>query len=363
MSPTLERALTRVPGRPPLRAGRLSGVWRPRSMAVAALGLAAAALAMAANIGQGEYPIGVLEVLGILAGGGAETEQFIVLQLRLPRSLTGVLVGSALGISGAITQAITRNPLASPDLLGITQGAAAVAVAVIVTGGSHGVISGLAAAVGLPVAALGGGLLSGVLIYILAYRRGMQGYRLVLVGIGVNAVAVSIIQWLLTIAEVTDAARATVWLNGSLNARGWEHAVPVGLALLVLVPTALVLAFVLGALQLGDDTARGLGVPVNAARSALLLVAVGLAATAVSAAGPMVFVALVAPQLALRLVRAPRPPLLASATLGAALTVTADLVTRTAFGAVTLPVGIVTAVLGAPFLLYLLAVQNRKAHL
>ena len=328
-------------------------------MLVAALGLAATVLALAVNTGHGDYPIGVLDVFGVLAGGGSDAQQFIVLGLRLPRSLTGALVGAALAISGAITQTITRNPLASPDILGITAGAGAAAVAVIVLGGSYGAISGA----GLPLAALAGGLLTGVLMYVLAYRRGIEGYRLVLTGIGINAVAVSVTSWLLIAAAVTEAGRATVWINGSLNASGWEDVVPVGLALLGVTPVVLVLVFVLGALQFDDDTARGLGVRVGGARTALLLVAVALASVATAAAGPIVFVALVAPQLALRLVRASRPPLLASATLGAALTVTADLIARTVFGATQLPVGIVTAVLGAPFLLYLLARQHRKTRI
>ncbi len=366
MSTTLTSSHTappRVPGRPPLRIGRrFSGVWRPRSMLVAALGLAATVLAMAVNIGRGEYPISVLEVLGVLFGGGEDTGRFIVLELRLPRSLTGALVGAAFGISGAITQAITRNALASPDIIGINAGASAAAVAVIVLGGTYGAVSGLVAVVGVPIAALAGGLLTATLIYLLAYRKGIEGYRLVLIGIGVQAVCISLVSWLLIIASVTDAGRAVVWLNGSLNARGWEHVVPVGLALLVLVPAALLLVFVLGALQFGDDTARGLGVRVNGARTALLLVAVGLASVAVASAGPIAFVALVAPQLAVRLIGASRPPLLASATVGAALTVIADLIARTAFGATELPVGIVTAVLGAPFLLYLLARRNREVR-
>ncbi|MQA14586.1 MAG: iron chelate uptake ABC transporter family permease subunit [Pseudonocardiaceae bacterium] len=353
----------RVPGRPPLRIGRrVSGVWRPRSMLVAVLGLAATVLAMAVNIGRGEYPISVLEVLGVLFGGGDEVGRFIVLELRLPRSLTGSLVGVAFAISGAIMQAIARNPLASPDIIGINAGAGAAAVGVIVLGGTYGAVSGLVAVVGVPVAALAGGLLTATLIYLLAYRKGIEGYRLVLIGIGINAVCVSVTSWLLIVADVTDAGRAVVWLNGSLNARGWEHVAPVGLALLVLVPAALLLAFVLGALQFNDDTARGLGIRVNGARTALLLVAVALASVAVASAGPIVFVALVAPQLALRLVGSSRPPLLASATVGAALTVTADLIARTAFGATALPVGIVTAVLGAPFLLYLLARGNREVR-
>lgn len=331
-------------------------------MLVAALGLVATVLAMAVNIGRGEYPVSVLEVLGVLFGGGEEAARFIVLELRLPRSLTGALVGAAFAISGAIIQAIARNPLASPDIIGINAGAGAAAVLVIVLGGAYGKVSGLVAVVGVPVAAVAGGVLAATLIYLLAYRKGIEGYRLVLIGIGVNAICVSLISWLLIIASVIDASRALVWLNGSLNGRGWEHVVPVSLALLVLVPAALLLSFVLGALQFGDDTARGLGIRVNGARTALLLVAVGLAAVAVASAGPIAFVALVAPQLAVRLVGGSRPPLLASATIGAALTVTADLIARTAFGATTLPVGIVTALLGAPFLLYLLARGNREVR-
>jgi iron complex transport system permease protein len=350
----------RVAGRPPIRVGRLSGVWRARMVAVVLAGLVLVVLAAAANIGRGDFPISLGEVLTVLAGGGDGAQRFIVLELRLPRTLTGILVGAALGISGAITQAVARNPLASPDILGVTAGAGAAAVAVIVLGGGSGAAVGLLARAGLPVAALVGGLGTAALVYLLAYRRGIDGYRLVLVGVGIGAVAAALTSWLLVLAETNDAARATVWLTGSLNARGWEHAVPVGLALAVLVPVALLLAFGLGALQFGDDTARGLGVRVDRTRAALVLVAVALAAVATAGAGPIGFVALVVPQICLRLVGSARPPLLASAVYGALLTVVADLLARTALG-VELPVGIVTAVLGAPYLLYLLARHDRGA--
>lgn len=327
-------------------------------IAVTLVGIGLVVLAAAANIGRGDFPISLGEVLAVLFGGGDSAEQFIVLELRLPRTLTGILVGAALGLSGAITQAVARNPLASPDILGVTAGASAAAVIVIVLGGSNGAIVGFLASVGLPVAALIGGLVTAALVYALAYRRGIEGYRLVLVGVGIGAVAMSVTSWLLVVAEVYEAARATVWLTGSLNARGWEHVVPVGLALTVLVPIALLLAFGLGVLQFGDDTARGLGMRINRARAALILVAVGLAAVATSSAGPIVFVALVVPQICQRLVGAARPPLLASAVYGALLTVVADLIARTVLG-VEIPVGIVTAILGAPYLLFLLARRNR----
>lgn len=354
---SLERPPGRVPGRPPLRLGRLSGVWRPRLIAVTLVGLGLLGVVAAVNIGRGDFPISVGEVVAVLFGGGDRAERYVVLELRMPRTLTGILVGAALGLSGAITQVVARNPLASPDILGVTAGGSAAAVIVIVLGGS-GVASGSSASIGLPVASLIGGLGTAALVYLLAYRRGIDGYRLVLVGVGIGAVAAAITNWLLVVADIYEATRATVWLTGSLYARGWEHVVPVGIALLVLTPVALLLAFPMGALHLGDDTARGLGVRLNGVRSALILVAVALAAVATSGAGPIAFVALVVPQICQRLVGTAGPPLLPSAVYGALLTVAADLLARTALD-VELPVGVVTAILGAPYLLYLLARRNR----
>ena len=347
-----------VPGRPPVRAGGFSGVWRPRLVAVTLVGVGLLVLVAAVNIGRGEFPISVGDVLGSLVGGGDRAQRFIVLQLRLPRTLTGLLVGAALGMAGAITQAITRNPLASPDLLGVTGAAGTAAVAVIVFGGGSGVVVGALAEVGLPLAALLGGLLAAVLVYGLAYRRGVVSDRLVLVGVGVNAVAVAITSWLLVVANINQATQATVWLTGSLDGRDWAHVVPVAVALALLMPTGLRLSFGLGALALGDDTASALGVRVNRYRVALGLVALTLAAVGTASAGPIGFVALVVPQICQRLVGGSTPPLVTSAVYGALLTVAADLIARTALPA-ELPVGIVTAVLGAPYLLYLLGRRNR----
>lgn len=355
----LERPQGRVAGRPPIRVGRVSGVWRPRMILVTVVGLGLVVLAAATNIGLGDFPISLTEVLTVLAGGGDSAQQFVVLELRLPRTLTGVLVGAALGVSGAITQAVARNPLASPDILGVTAGASATAVLVIVVGSAAGTLSSGLATVGVPIAALAGGIVCAAIVYALSWRSGIEGYRLVLVGVGVGAVAASITSWLLVVADIHEAARATVWLTGSLNGRGWEHVIPVGTALVVLVPIALLLGFALGTLQFGDDTARGLGMRVNLARGSLVLVAVALAAVATASAGPIAFVALVVPQICQRLVGSARPPLLASAVYGSLLLVGSDLVARTCL-TVELPVGIVTAVLGAPYLLYLLARRNRE---
>ncbi|QFZ16353.1 FecCD family ABC transporter permease [Saccharothrix syringae] len=345
-----------------VRVGAVSGRLRWRPLVLVVAGAALLALVAGVAVGLGDVPLGLGQVLDVLLGGGTRGQRFVVLDLRLPRVLTGVLVGAALGVAGAVCQAIARNPLASPDVLGVTWGAGAGAVTVITFAGSFGAVGGAVAGVAVPAAALAGGLLAGLLVHGLAWRRGVEGFRLVLVGIGVSAVAVNLTQYLLTVGDVTDAARAVVWLTGSLNGRGWEHAVPVGLALAVLLPAALSGTRLLGALQFDDDTARGLGVRLNGARGALLLLAVVLAAVATAAAGPVAFVALAAPQVALRLAGTATPPLLGSAVVGGLLVAVSDLVSRTAFGGVELPVGVVTAVLGAPYLMYLLVRTRREAR-
>ncbi|MFD0658527.1 FecCD family ABC transporter permease [Thermocatellispora tengchongensis] len=251
--------------------------------------------------------------------------------------------------------------MASPDILGVTTGASVAVVAVMVAGGAwYGGVSGALAAVGVPVLALAGGLAGGVLVYALAWRKGLDGYRLVLVGIGVSTVFTNVKFWLLTIGDVNDASRAMTWISGSLHGRGWEQAVPVALALGALVPATLLGTRSLDALRFGDETVTALGVRTNLARGLLIVAAVLLAAVATAAAGPIAFVALAAPQIALRLAGAVQPPLLVSAVVGAVLVCAADLIARTLFAPTELPVGVVTAVLGAPYLIYLLIRARRE---
>ncbi|WP_349299444.1 FecCD family ABC transporter permease [Pseudonocardia nematodicida] len=350
-----------VAGRRPLRTGPFSAVLRTRPLVVLLICALVLLLAAAANMGRGDYPIAITDVLATLFGGGDAGQQLVVLELRLPRTLVGALVGGALAVSGAILQSVARNPLASPDIIGVQWGASAAAVFVIVLGGGMAGVGGLFASLGIPLAALAGGLVSSTLVYVLAWRRGIQGYRLVLIGIGVQAVLVAAVQWLLTVAQIYQAAQAQVWLTGSLNARSWDQVIPLSIAMAVLVPAALILAHLLGGLRFDDDTARGLGIRVDGARTALLIVSVGLASAATAAAGPIAFVALVVPQIARRICRVGSPPMAVSLVLGAALTVLADLIARTVLP-IELPVGIVTAVLGAPYLLFLLARARQEAR-
>jgi ABC-type enterobactin transport system permease subunit len=343
-----------VTARTTIRVGPASAILRWRHLAVPLAAAAVLVLLSAVSLGRGDFPIGLGDVLRTLAGLGEKTQEFIVLELRAPRIVVGLLVGLALGVAGALFQTFARNPLASPDVLGISQGASVGAVAAIVlTGGG---------AIGVPLAALAGALVTGALLFALTWRAGIDGYRLVLVGIALWSVMAALIDWLLTHAEIYDAAAAYVWITGSLNARTWDHAVPLVLSVAALVPLALAAGRVLGVLQLGDDTARGLGVRLPLAQSAVVLIAVALVATSVAAAGPISFVALVVPQIAVRLTGGSRPPLLASGLLGAVLVVGADLTTRTVLPQA-LPVGILTAAIGAPYLLWLLVRGRRRSTL
>jgi iron complex transport system permease protein len=337
----------------PVRAGAVSGVVHTRTLGVLAATVVVAVLAVVLSIGRGDIPLSSGEVLAVLLGGGERIDRFVVMDLRLPRALVGLLVGVALGLAGAIMQAVTRNPLAAPDVLGISNGASVGAVAVIVLAPSFG------AAVGIPMAALGGGLLAGAVIYALAWKDGLDSFRFVLIGIGVAAFSLSLTSWLLVQAEINEATQATAWLTGSLNARSWDHVVPVGIAVATVGLFAVPLSFSLKALSLGDESAVGLGLRVNAARTGLLLVAVVLASVATASAGPVPFVALVAPQLALRLTRSAEPPLLTSGAIGACLLTVSDLIARTVLPS-GLPVGIVTGLIGAPYLLYLIRRKTRE---
>ena len=346
--------------RAPVRIGPVSAVLRWRQLVVLAATLVLLVLLSAISLGRGDFPIGVPDVLRTLAGAGEQAQEFIVLDLRAPRILVGLLVGVALGLSGALFQTFARNPLASPDVLGITWGASVGAVAAIVLGaGSTG---GLSSALAVPAAALAGALAAGVLLFALTWRAGIDGQRLVLVGIALWAVGSALTDWLLTRADIQDAASAYVWITGSLNARTWAHVRPLAASLAVLVPLALATSRSLDALSFGDDTARGLGIRLGRAQTSVVLVAVALVAVAVAAAGPIAFVAVVVPQIAVRLTGGSRPPLLASALLGAVLVVGADLATRTVLPQA-LPVGILTAALGAPYLLWLLVRGRRRSTL
>ncbi|MFI8265855.1 MULTISPECIES: FecCD family ABC transporter permease [unclassified Streptomyces] len=342
---------------PGVRFGRVSFVWRPRIVLVTLLLMAVVFLLFCVSIAVGDFAIGLPRVVATLFGGGERVDQFVIMDLRMPRALAGLVVGVALGVSGALTQSIARNPLASPDILGITGGASAVAVFLVTVSG--GAAAAVVDSVGLSGAALAGGLGTGLLVYFMAWRRGVDGFRLILIGISVSAVMEAITTWLLVTADIRDVARAQAWLVGSLDNRSWDEVRVALWGTVALMAVVGCVAFQFKPLHFGDDVAAGLGVRYARVRAVLLLCAVLLAGFAVSAAGPVPFVAMVAPQVAMRLTKCPTPPVVASGTVGALLLIGSDLVARTALP-IALPVGVVTAAIGGPFLVYLLVRANRR---
>ena len=308
------------------------------------------------SISVGDFPVPISDVVRTLVGRGTSSSEFIVGTLRLPRVLTGAMVGAAFGVSGAIFQSLAKNPLGSPDVIGFTFGSALGAVSVIV------VVDG-AGSLAISAGAVAGGLAAALVVFVCAWRRGVQAHRLVLVGIGVGYALAAITDYLLTRANISDAQRATVWLTGSLNGRSWDHVRPVGVGLVVLLPLALWLGRSLRVLELGDDTAAALGVRLGRTRLTIVIVGVLLAALATASAGPIAFVALMAPPIARRLVHAPGITIVPTALVGALLTVSADLMARRLLAPLELPVGIFTAVLGAPYLLWLLTREARTGDL
>ncbi|MEI8407288.1 MULTISPECIES: FecCD family ABC transporter permease [unclassified Kribbella] len=330
---------------------RARAVRQARSLAVIVVLAVLVFIAFCVSLSLGDFKIPVLDVVKTLFGGGDRATEFIVNRLRLPRALTGLMVGAALGMSGAIFQSIARNPLASPDIIGVTYGASAFAVFAIITLGLTGVA--------VSMLAIAGAVLTAFIMYVLAWRNGVSSYRLILIGIGIGAIATSITSYLLTKARVEIAQQALIWLTGSLNGRDWSNVRSMGITLAVLTPLIVYLVHRLRILQLGDETAYGLGLRVESSRLGLIVIGVLLAAVATAAAGPIGFVAFVAPPIARRLTRSPGPAMIASALLGALVVALSDLIAQHAFGDTQLPVGVVTGVVGAPYLMFLLARANR----
>ncbi|MFF7246214.1 FecCD family ABC transporter permease [Embleya sp. NPDC008237] len=283
------------------------------------------------------------EVLDVLSGAD---ESIVVETLRLPRTTVGLMVGVAFGIAGALIQTVARNPLASPDVIGVSHGAAAAVV--------FGLVFGLGGPTATPLTAVAGGSIAAFLVYVLAWRRGLNAQRFVLIGVGISVALTAVTNLLLTKADITLAQQAKVWMSGSLNGRGWSQGEPLFWVLLALVPAIVWAARAARSAGFDDDTAIALGLRLGRIRLGLVVVGVLLASVATGAAGPVDFVALVAPQVARRLARTPQVPLVCSALLGALIVVSADIGARMLISNAELPVGVLTAAVGGPYLLWML---------
>jgi len=328
----------------------VSAVAQRELVVCGALALAIVLLAVVA-LGTGDYPLSVVEVARAMFATDGGFDTTIVLEWRLPRVLVALVFGAALALSGAIFQSVTRNPLGSPDIIGFATGSYTGALIVLtLVGDSY---------VSTAVGAVGGGLVTAAVVYLLAYRRGMQGFRLIIVGIAVTAILHSVNTWLLLRAQVEVAMAASIWGAGSISLVGWDEALPAFAVLAVLAATVIVLARGMRQLELGDDAAKAHGLRVEPARLALLVVGVALIAVVTASSGPIAFVALAAPQIATRLTKSAGLPLVASALTGAFLLLAADFVAQHLLPSA-VPVGMVTVVIGGLYLIGLLIGQARK---
>lgn len=317
-------------------------------------------LVIIASINYGQYNMTVTDVIQTLLGLNRDHPDYrnfalVVHTFRLPRIVLSFLVGMSLATSGTIMQGITRNPLADPYLLGVSSGAGLAAVAVIVMVKS-------ASPYLLPWAALAGGLSTALFIYLLAWKKGaVTPIRLILIGIAMAAVLSAVTSTMLLFGNINDVQQAYVWLAGSVYGRSWEHVGMIAVWVAVLLPAAMLLARQLNTLSLGEDTAKGLGVRVEWQRALLLLISVTLAAVAVAVSGTIGFIGLIAPHITRRLVGPAHEGLIPTAALfGGALLVLSDLIGRWAVAPGELPIGVVTAIIGAPYFLYLMY-RNRNA--
>lgn len=319
----------------------------PRTVLMGIALAAATALLGVLAMQTGTISFTFAEVMAAVFGLSDNPQAGLVIQrIRLPRTVTAIGVGLCLGAAGATFQSISRNPLGSPDIIGFTTGAATGAVAQIILFNAGPAATALAA--------IAGGLLAAAVVYALSVRGGVSGgFRLILVGIGVGAMLGAVNTVLLLKGNEDLALQAQMWLSGSLAARTWEHAVPVAVAVVLLLPVLLVQGRSLGLLEMGDDVARALGVRVEASRLATMAAAVGLTAVATAAVGPIAFVALAAPQLAARLTRSVQVPMGTGALMGAALMVACDLLTQRLPIAVHVPIGLMTGLVGGCYLLWL----------
>jgi iron complex transport system permease protein len=325
---------------------------RRRAILVLSLVLGATALLAVLALSIGDYPLSPEQLWRTLWGGGARIEDYVVFRVRMPRLAMALVVGASLGIAGALLQSLLGNPLASPDLLGISGGSGVAAVfALLVIGTTGPLVAG---------AAFVGGLAVAVLLLVAGRAQLDGGYRLILAGIGISFLCIAVIDFLLVRTQVERAQMANLWLTGSLSATPWWQVATVAAVLVASIPAIAAAARWLPLTQLGPATASGLGVRPAVVRYVAVGAAVLLTATSCAFVGPISFIALCAPAIARPLLGRGALGIGTSALLGAALLTAADLIAQFAIPGTQVPVGVVTGALGAAFLLWLLATSKGR---
>jgi iron complex transport system permease protein len=311
------------------------------------LGLFLVPILLFASLVLGDQAIPVTEFAALLQGDATMEARMIVLDLRLPRTLMALTAGMGLGVAGAIAQAVMRNPLAEPGILGINAGAAFSGGVVIVA------FKGSGASL-LPLVSFAGATLMATAVFLLSWRNGTSSLRIVLIGIALGALAGAGCSYLIAFADVADVQRMMIWLAGSVYHASWENLRRLVAWLVVPMTLACLSCRQLDLIRFGDDVAASLGQHVNLTRGLMILLCTAISGATVAAVGLIGFVGLMAPHIA-RSIAGPGHARLvpASALVGGLLLMAADLVARTVIAPAQLPAGIVTALVGAPFLAYI----------
>ncbi len=316
--------------------------------------LAASLLLSLVSLSLGSIRVPLPEVIQSLFGGGEQQFAMIIMQFRLPRVLAALLVGAALAVAGALLQGIIRNPLASPDVLGVTGGASVSVVAFMTLAAGMSIHL-------IPFVAIAGAGITAALNYVLAWRRGVSPYRLVMIGIGISTATAALTTFLLISGPAYLAPQVLNWTTGSLYGTNWTYIGMLWPWIALFLPLALLFARELDVQALGEETALGLGSRLQRSRLLMLAISVALAGAAVGVAGSLSFIGLIAPHMARRLVgHSYRAVLPAAALCGAILLVAADLAGRLLFQPLDIPAGVFTAGIGAPFFMYLLMRRRRS---
>lgn len=307
------------------------------------------------SLNIGTFKMSPAEVFQTLIGRGEDMQETILFDFRMPRMIIALLVGSALAVSGAIMQGLSRNPLADPGIIGINAGAGLTVVIFVYFFFGKVTMTSFLSVFVLPLFALVGAILAAVIIYMLAWKDGVSPTRLILVGIAVAA-GCSAISIVFSMKMTSNDFRfATIWLSGSLWGTDWKFVLSVLPWMLIFLPLAFRKVHLLNVMNLGDAAATGLGVAVEKERRKLLFIAVCLAGASVAVAGGIGFIGLMAPHLARRLVGGKHQIMLPTAALiGTVLLLFADLISRSLLPTSEIPVGLVISIIGAPYFIYLL---------
>ncbi|SEM62988.1 iron complex transport system permease protein [Mesobacillus persicus] len=316
--------------------------------------LALVVLLLILSAGLGEMKISPLSVLQVFFGGGTEMDRLVVQSFRLPRIIVALLVGMGLAVAGGILQGMIRNPLASPDILGITGGAAVAVVGflAIFSDENNALIVSIQ---WLPIAAFLGALVVALLVYFLSWKNGVSPIRLVLIGIGISTLMQALTTLLMILGPIYRASQANIWITGTVHGTNWSEVRVLVPLIITLLAVAIMMARTVNIQELGDEIATGVGGRVQRQRFLLLLISTALIASSVAFAGGIGFVGLMAPHMARRLVGSAFGALLpVSALIGGILVMLADLIGRTMFSPLEVPAGVFTAAIGAPYFIFLL---------